>query len=405
MLINNNNWKQFSTTIAAPSGPEDYCQEAVNRLMDSMEQHVVRVRGVKPQFHAHNQVQVIEFSTREGRKFYDESVERFEKRKAKAQAKEASTGRSARAEMLVALLQFRIGAESNPDRIKYIVDGMYDSVMNHKQAAVAAFNFKISMSKCARMLLDPPYNVPRDKISMIWGGSKGQLSKKKQTKKSILGNESLLEAMEAAGISLEDISLGDDVELFDEVKFEDGLRMGSQSRQARQDEIDRFQSGESRFCFFSFKSGGVGLSLHHTDERSPFKCRRKASGYVYEEDIPLVTTRPRILFCAPTYSAIELVQGLGRCPRLTSLSDTPQLLVFFAGTIEERVAAITNLKLRCLSKVIRMREDWNDIVSGVGDEYRKHEESTSKLIADSNETDNEDELLNGGSDSDEEETE
>lgn len=384
MLITKNNWKQYASAIAAPSEPEDYCQEAVNRLMGSIDNHVVRVRGVKPQFHARNAVQVIDFLTPEGRKFYDESVQRFERRKAKAREKE-SAGYSERAEMLVALLQFRIGAESNPDRAKYIVDGMYDAVTNHNQAAVAAFNFRISISKCIDMLMKPPYNVPRSKISVIWGGSKVNTSAKKQAKKSILANEDLLAALGAEGISLEDLSLGEDVELFDEVKFDSGLGLGSQSRQQRQDEIDRFQSGESLYCFFSFKAGGVGLSLHHTDERVNFKCRRKPSGYVYEEDIPKVPTRSRILFCAPTYSAIELVQGLGRCPRLTSLSDTSQLLVFFAGTIEERVSAIVNCKLRCLSKVIRMREDWNDIVSGVGDEYEKHIEATKQIADDTDE--------------------
>ena len=59
---------------------------------------------------------------------------------------------------------------------------------------------------------------------------------------------------------------------------------------------------------------------------------------------------------------MELVQGLGRCPRLTSLSNTPQVILFFRGTIEERVAAIVSMKLQCLTKVVRSREDWQDII-------------------------------------------
>lgn len=368
--------------MAAPSEPEEYCQEAINRLMDRMDKYVERVKGIKPQFRALNSVQTISFSTVEGRKFYEDAFEKFKRRKAKAEAGDRTGAYNARTEILVALLQFRIGAESNPDRIAYITNAMYDAVMNHKQAAVAAFNFRISISKCIDRLMKPPYNVPREKISVIWGGSKVNTSAKKQAKKKILGNDDLLAKLEEAGISLDDISLGEDVELQEEIHFAEGTGLSSQSREQRQEEIDRFQRGESLFCFFSFKAGGVGLSLHHTDETVTPKCRRKESGYVYEADIPAVPTRPRILFCAPTYSAIELVQGLGRCPRLTSLSNTSQLLIFFEGTIEERVAAITNMKLRCLSKVVRMREDWNDIVSGMDEDYDKHVESTKQIADD-----------------------
>jgi len=403
-LITKANWKQFAATIAAPSEPEEYCMEAVNRLMDRMDNHVVRVKGVKPQFRGINKVSVINFTSVKGEQFYRDAMERFKRRKAKAENRaETDNSYNPRTEILVALLQFRIAAESNPDRVEHIVKAMYESVMQHGQAAVAAFNFKISISKCLKMLMEEPYNVPRDKISVIWGGSKTALTAKKQAKKALTENEDLLAALEAEGITLDTLNLGDDsVTLDEEIKFDEKVRLGTQSRQQRQEEIDKFQRGESLFCFYTFKSGGVGLSLHHTDEYTKFKCRRKESGYVYAEDIPQVPTRQRILFCAPTYSAIELVQGLGRCPRLTSLSDTPQLLIFFADTIEERVAAITNMKLRCLTKIIRMREDWNDIVTGDNKEYSRHESETTKLIEQSNQSEEDEGLITGESESDEE---
>ena len=82
------------------------------------------------------------------------------------------------------------------------------------------------------------------------------------------------------------------------------------------------------------------------------------------DDIHNVPVRQRINFVAPTYSAIELVQGLGRTPRLTSLSDSPQVMVFYRNTIEDSVARIVSQKLRCLSKVVRTREKWADVVVG-----------------------------------------
>jgi len=115
---------------------------------------------------------------------------------------------------------------------------------------------------------------------------------------------------------------------------------------------------------FTFKAGGVGLSLHHTDEQTEFKCRRKKNGWVYVEDIPLVPTRQRYTISSTTFSAIELVQGLGRAPRLTSLSHTRQRIVFYRNTIEERVHGMVSLALRCLRKVVRTQEDWESAIVG-----------------------------------------
>ena len=65
---------------------------------------------------------------------------------------------------------------------------------------------------------------------------------------------------------------------------------------------------------------------------------------------------------SPTWSPLELVQGLGRCGRLTSLSDTLQFLLFYAGTIEEKVAHKASKGLKCLKKVVRSKESWEDMI-------------------------------------------
>jgi hypothetical protein len=116
------------------------------------------------------------------------------------------------------------------------------------------------------------------------------------------------------------------------------------------------------FCIYSFKSGGVGLSLHHTDEFTSIKVRRQKNGYANIEDIPKIQVRPREVFVSPTWSAIELVQAVGRAPRLTSLSNTTQTLLFYRGTVEEEQAFVVSHKLRCLSKVVRQRENWQDLI-------------------------------------------
>lgn len=131
-------------------------------------------------------------------------------------------------------------------------------------------------------------------------------------------------------------------------------KFGPQNRVARQEEIDRFQSGNSRVAMFTFKSGGVGLSLHHTDEWA--KVDKETGNKI-------VKSRQRRAFLAPTYSAIEIVQGLGRAHRLTSLTDTEQTILFYRGTIEEAVYAIVNLKMRCLRKVTQAKESWDSLIT------------------------------------------
>jgi hypothetical protein len=106
------------------------------------------------------------------------------------------------------------------------------------------------------------------------------------------------------------------------------------------------------------------------------RCRRKDSGYVVEEDISKIPTRPREVLVTPTWSPIELVQGVGRAPRLTSLSTTKQHLIFYAGTIEGRVADIAGRGLRCLSKIIKQRESWSDlVVKGRDEDIKKYEDT------------------------------
>jgi hypothetical protein len=53
---------------------------------------------------------------------------------------------------------------------------------------------------------------------------------------------------------------------------------------------------------------------------------------------------------------MEMNQALGRCPRLTSLSDTEQWVLLYAGTIEIAVLARVNHKTQCLRTVIEHSE-------------------------------------------------
>jgi len=371
MILSQDNWPVWSSFIAAPSDPEEYSEAAVQRLMAALSPYVVDVKNVRPQFKALNRVKMIDFECAEDRERYDSAYVRYLEA---CQKVESSTGGAFA--QLVEWLKFRQEAELI--RAPYIAGEMYRGVQEG-YAAVAALNFKATEAKIAHVLYTR-YKVPRSQISLIWGGS-SIYSLKQEDKISmdeirgmlagIMRGEQVdpkLLAKAKQQLLAQNAGLGD---------VPPELDLGPQNYEKRQVEIDRFQSGQSLYCLFNFKSGGVGLSLHHSDALTIQKVRRKSdSAYAYVEDIPNIPIRPRITYLAPTYSAIELVQGLGRVPRITSLSDTLQTLVFYRGTIEAAVAAIVSQKLRCLKHVVRQKESWESVIVGKSKEEVKQIENS-----------------------------
>lgn len=380
-ILNENTWPMYAQIIAGPqSKPDEYNEAAVERLMSDLEDYVVRVKGVRPQFEAENNVLQIDFDTPESRNRYEQAYEKYLREKAKIDAAKAvgdSVGGSGIG-ILVEFLKFRMAAEA--ERALWLSRHMHKSVQDGK-AAVCAVSFKNTIIHIVKNLIEQ-YGVPRDQISIIWGGGQTQLTAKQKAKKKI---QEISAKLESQGMSsddlLEQLDLAEveDRELID---IPEEYRLGMQDFAERQREIDKFQSGKSLYCLYTLRAGGVGLSLHHTDEMTKFKCRRKDSGYAVEEDIPLVPVRQREVYIAPTWSPIEFVQSIGRVPRLTSLSPTKQTLVFYRGTIEQRVADIASRGLRCLGKIVRSRESWMDMVVNNREEELK--EYMDKLPEDNN---------------------
>lgn len=400
VALSNESWADYANHIAGhESEPEEYNQAAVKRLMESLDPYIVDVKGVRPQFNALNSIQLIKFQTVEERMFYEEAWNKYEERRKKIEGFELSGGQS-KFLILAQFTIFRKAAELC--RAERLADDMYEAVQAG-QAACLAVNFKGTIRRVVQ-ILDAKYGVSRDNISLIWGGGKTAKNEKQKKKEKLDAAPDVLALLGELGMSMDDLKLGDVDEYVDDDKdnaITHRLRLGNQSKVERQKEIDRFQSGKSLYCMFTFKAGGVGLSLHHTDEMTREKCRRKKNNWVYPEDVVKIPTRPRVCFLAPTFSAIELVQGLGRCPRLTSLSDTTQIVIFYQGTIEERVAAIVSQKLRCLREVVRTRESWESVI-------HEHHTDTTVLIengvATADAADNTAALFGVGEEEDEEES-
>lgn len=389
MKVNKQLWPTWSSSVASPASPLEYNEASCDRLMKRIDHLVVRVKGVRPQFEAINKTELIYFKTDEEKKYYDDTEARYHRERAKLMERVAS-GEEMNPNILELVLLMKRCMAAEYCRRYHIVDRMLED-MNSGYAAVAAVKFKPTIIACVRILCEER-GISRDKISLIWGGGQTALTGKQKAKAQI---KEKAEKLRELGMDEEDILETLDLSDVEDRKIEElpeYLRLGPQDKEERQREIDRFQSGKTQLCFFTFKAGGVGLSLHHTDELSKVKVKRKPNGYALESDIPNVPIRPRKVIVAPTYSAIELVQGLGRCPRLTSLSPTEQTLLFYGNTVEVDVAHIVSQKLRCLSRVVRMKESWQDVVQG-GVSKDVHLEDESKLP----DKDDGEELMGGGS--------
>jgi hypothetical protein len=120
--------------------------------------------------------------------------------------------------------------------------------------------------------------------------------------------------------------------------------VGGQNQQTRQEYIDKFQCGKTDICILTLKSGGAGLSLHHEREEA----------------------RPRYCILPPTWSAIELVQLLGRAHRINSRSTTRQDILWFRDTIEDYVAEKVSRKMKSLKEIVSKREIWLDLFTPDG---------------------------------------
>jgi superfamily II DNA or RNA helicase len=101
--------------------------------------------------------------------------------------------------------------------------------------------------------------------------------------------------------------------------------IGEQDELIRECERQKFQGNTASVCLCTFGAGGLGLDLHD------------------------LNGRPRISIINPTWSAVQLVQALGRIHRAGSLSPAVQKLIYAAGTVEEDVASRVEASLNNLS--------------------------------------------------------
>lgn len=97
---------------------------------------------------------------------------------------------------------------------------------------------------------------------------------------------------------------------------------GQQNAFEREDAIQAFQSDNCRVILCNIQAGGVGISLHDVTGK-----------------------HPRLALISPSWSAVDMVQTLGRVCRAGGQSKSIQRILYAAGTVEERVAAVVESKI------------------------------------------------------------
>jgi len=346
--ITEEDWTAFSKAIATDKNPLLHSPAAMERYMTYAKPYITEVRSPVGKFKSHNSCELVDFLTPEDRAYYEEAEIRLAEKQNKLEQEAAEHNETpSRFQLLAILGEFCKSAEVCKSGV--FASKIHEAVQNGKAPGVAC-RYRQPVAKTIRMLVKD-YGYSRDDISVIWGGDELQNCKltledaQRLAQKIADGEEISPTQKKQILLLLTETEAEREERLHD---YGGDLRLGSQSREERQKEIDRFQTGKSIIALFTFAAGGTGLSLHHTDIDTKGRA---------------VNLRPRQGFLTPTYSAQDFVQGLGRLHRsIFSLSDTEQRILFFKGTVEEDVMARVSLKLRCFKKVVSSREQWDSAI-------------------------------------------
>jgi len=113
--------------------------------------------------------------------------------------------------------------------------------------------------------------------------------------------------------------------------------VGGQSDKVRNNDIDSFQNNTKRIMIANLAAGNAGINLHD-----------------------LIGNAPRMSLISPSFSAINLVQALGRIHRVGGKTPCIQKVMFAAGTIEEHACRRVQAKINNIDNL-----NDGDLTSGI----------------------------------------
>lgn len=329
--------------------PDKPNEAAMKRLRSILSGNIFSFPYVKPKFKAINRVQLVDFENERGKLIYDTAHQRY-KEACRKSGKNTLWGQF---EKLIALNNFRKTAE--PLRAWYLAEQAAELFHAGQFAIGIGTAFKETITEVAFRLVDR-YNVPRNRIAIVWGG------KRKFRSDQLLSKEELDSCLKNPDIDamLKDKSYMKRIRLtlkymqdqhehqespeeqaYRHNKLKELKLLGKQSDNSRQSEVDSFQDGSAVILLFTIASGGIGLSF---DKHKEFLLPRKA-------------------YFTPLYNGKEFQQGLGRFVRRASLSDAEQIICMLKDTVEEfHVVPILDAKLRSTAAITARSMDFIDLL-------------------------------------------
>lgn len=325
-------------------------REAVKRLRKVLSPYIFSIPYIKPKFKAINLVWPVEFLNDNHRKIYDSAHARYKEACRKA-GKNTMWGSF---EIFIELNNYRKTVE--PLRAGHLAERAARNYHSGKLATAVGCAFKETVSQVIFELVDK-YNVPRDHISLVWGGKRQYRTEDLLTREEIdqilrsgglealIKDRPLLKRVRITLRYLQDQHEHDESAETQAYRHERlkalGL-LGKQGDNARQIEIDKFQDGSSKICIFTLASGGVGLSFDRDKEH----------------------LLPREGLFTPVYNGKEFQQVLGRLVRRASLSDAYQYICMMKDTVETfHVAPILDEKLKCIAEITNRNFDIIDLLN------------------------------------------
>lgn len=141
-----------------------------------------------------------------------------------------------------------------------------------------------------------------------------------------LAQDAVAEGMSVAIFVNFDQTIKELQQRFETASIPASLIVGGQTTAERDEQIAQFQNSGTRVILANLKAGGVGVSLHDLDGK-----------------------HPRLALISPTFSALDLVQVLGRVWRQGGKSKSIQRIVLAAGTVEQHVQSRIANKLANIS--------------------------------------------------------
>lgn len=354
MKVDEDTFRHFASII--DSRPDKPNREALKRLRGVLDSNIFSIPYIKPDHKAINMVKLVDFSSPKHKEIYDTSMERYREACRKA-------GKNTLWGPLAARIALNIHRKTvEPLRADFLAERSAQNYHNKTFATAVGCAFKETIANVAFQLVDK-YNIPRDEISVVWGGRKEYKKeellseqemdsifkepdsfKMEQKLRSMLADKTMRKRLRLSLRYLQDKAehLEDSEaqsERHDKLK---ALKLvGTQSANTRQIEIDKYQNGESKILLFTIAIGGASLS--------------------FDKDKPHLWTREGLF--TPVYSGKEFKQLLGRLVRRMSIADAIQYICMMRNTVEERhVAPILDEKLKCIAEITNRNFDIVDLL-------------------------------------------